>query len=51
MNVGIRTIPFRLQFSLDDNDDSKSNYLKIFSGDDLDELNQPKLVIEYFMLP
>ena len=43
------TTQFRLRFSLDDNNDHVADYLKFYSGNTGATVNQPELVIEYYV--
>jgi hypothetical protein len=40
---------FRLRFQKDDNDDMAVDYLKLYSGNALNEADRPQLIIEYYV--
>jgi hypothetical protein len=43
------TVQFRFYFSLDDNDDSGADMLRILSGNYLNAAFRPVLVIDYYI--
>ena len=40
---------FRLRFQIDDNNDGKNNQMRFYSGDQVEQTDRPRLVVEYYL--